>query len=221
MHSPSAPRFSIFFLLLAACLIWAACGEDSPSDNAPQEPSAAQDSSGGINSVEIQAAKFSDRVEDMMEVLFVDYHEEKMDQMDQTPSFKTANRSIYRKFRRVEPIEIDMTPNAYPRLSMKAFRFAEAGLARKEATAWLAGMEHSEDSIVLGQPIRALKSPPYFCALRQNELYLVQASCIYQHPSYDEMRERFHAWAAASGVELGWEITCAAGKVEWFGPEAE
>ena len=174
-----------------------------------------------LEKVEIQEAKFSDRMDDLLAGLFPDYREEKMQQVDQTPKFKEANRSIYRKFRRAEPIEIALSKSAYPRLSVKAFRFSGPAVAQKVATDWLAGHEHSEDSIILGEPIEALKSPPHFCAIFQNELYLIQTSCIYQHPTYDEMRERFQAWAGEIGADMAWEITCAAGKVEWMELEGE
>lgn len=202
----------------ALLLLFTACGtadvdEDTQPDTPNTEP--LDPNERPVESVEIRPAKFADRADDLLKTLFVDYREEKMQAVDQTPKFKEANRSIYRKFRRSQPIEVALSKNAYPRLTVKAFRFAEQEKAEEVSLRWLSGHETSGDSLVLGGPIDALKSPPHFCALVRNEFYLVQTSCIYQHESYDEMRERFEAWAKRSEATHAWEITCEAGKVRW------
>lgn len=207
----------LFFASLALLAGFAAC---TPStDTEPDTPNTGPLTPPPVESfekVEINEAKFSDRMDDLLAGLFPDYKEEKMQAVDQTPKFKEANRSIYRKFRRTEPIEIALSKSAYPRLSVKAFRFSKPSIAQKVAVDWLGSHEHSGDSIVLGEEIEALKSPPHFCALYQSELFLIQTSCIYQHATYDEMRTRFEAWAKGVGVDMAWEITCAAGKTVWM-----
>ena len=206
-------------LLILFTLTFYGCEEAQSSESKKETTSEVEVENNDQNGVEAVPEKqltFAERIGVLCDTLFSDYRDQDMQIVDRFPKFKRANQSIYRRFRRKDPIKIDINPRVYPRLTLKAFRFGDEKSALAAVEEWLNEMESSEDQIELGKPVEALKSPPYFCAVLGTQFIAVQSSCLYQHASYDEMRNRFFGWVLGQeDVRFAWEITCSAGKIEY------
>jgi len=209
----------LILFLFGAGLALSGCQEAPPATEpsaANQPASGSPDASQSIETVQTRTVSFSQRVQALCDTLFPEYREQELSPVDKMPRFPRANQSLYRQFRRSKPVRIEINPRVYPRVTLKAFRFADAKTADRTVDQFLNGHEHSRDTIVIGHPVEAFKSPPHFCAVLGSQFILLQTSCLYQHPTYDEMRKRFFAWVEGQAdVRYTWEVTCEAGKIDW------
>ena len=212
-------RHFLFCLLILLTLPFAGCEEEQATNSEKETPTEVEKEASevaGLESVPETQLTFAERINVLCDTLFSDYRKQDMQVVDKFPKFKRANQSIYRRFRRKDPIKVEINPRVYPRLTLKAFRFGDEKSAKAAVEEWLNEMESSEDKIELGKPVEALKSPPYFCAVLGTQFISVQSSCLYQHPTYDEMRNRFFSWVLAQAdVRFAWEVSCSAGKIEY------
>ena len=144
-----------------------------------------------------------------------EYKEVAMDPLDRLPKFNEANESLFRRYQVRKPVTLKKGMKTYPRFIIKSYRFASEKAADRAATRWLNDFETSADSIALGDPVDAVKSPPLFCSLRENGLFILQTACIYQHPTQDSLKNRFFTWMEDNGARMGWEIGCDAGRLTY------
>ncbi len=144
-----------------------------------------------------------------------EYRKVKMDPLDQLPKFNEANEHIFLRYQMKKPTLVDQGINTYPRFILKCYRFTTEEAANQAVTSWLNGFESSADSIALGQEVMTVKSPPLFCALLENDFFILQTSCIYQHESLDSLKSRYFTWMEETGGRMAWEIGCDAGRVTY------
>lgn len=169
-----------------------------------------------VQTVSTGPKNFTELVELFTVDLIADeYKKVKMDPLDQLPKFNEANESIFLRYQMRKPTQVDRGMKTYPRFILKSYRFATEDAADRAVTGWLNDFESSADSIALGQEVEAVKSPPLFCALREDGFFILQTACVYQHTSLDNLKERFFTWMEDTGGRMGWEISCEAGKLTY------
>ena len=169
-----------------------------------------------VQSVSTGPKNFGELVELFGADLVTDeYKEIAMDPLDQLPKFNEANESHFRRYQVRKPVTLKKGMKTYPRFILKCYRFASEKAADRAATRWLNDFETSADSIALGDPVDAVKSPPLFCSLREEGFFILQTACIYQHPTQDSLKERFFTWMEDNGARMGWEIGCDAGRLSY------
>ncbi len=210
-------RHFLWPTLFCALLFFFGCQENSTSASSTSEAPAPQaDTSAAVEAVRDQPVTFKGRIEELCDTLFTDYKQQEMDPVDKFPRFNRSNQNVFRLYRRSQPIKSKVNPRVYPRLTLKAYRFGDEKSVDATVEEYLNGQESSADQIELGDNIEALKSPPQFCAILGSQFILLQTSCIYEHPTYDEMRERFFGWVESQAdVRYAWEVTCEAGRTEY------
>lgn len=204
MHNP-LKQIAYSFVLL---LLLAGC-QSEPAASHPGDGQDSLPSQPGVQVAPAAGETFSQRFERFVTTVFEpDYKRRKMDPMDRFPQFKEAPQSTFVRLQKAQPISNSAGRSVYPRLLVKGYRFPDQKLARSATYDWLAEMEHRPDTIRLGQDVDYIKSPPQFGAISNGELYLVQTACIYQHASYDAVREAFiDFWEKANAAYI-FEIEC-------------
>lgn len=228
--------------LLLGLLIWTGCGSgsennsDTPgpgpktgqepapstSDVGPSDPDPSTSDVGpsdpdpSFQQVPTGPQTFSQLVDLFVAELAGDeYKEIKIQPMDQVPHFSEANEAIFLRFQKRQPILGRKEMKVFPRFFLKCYRFGDEAAADMRITKWLNDFDSTADSIALGQEVKAVKSPPAYCGLREECFFLLQTSCIYQGESQDALKERFFSWMEQSGGRMGWEIGCNAGHLSY------
>lgn len=215
-------RHLLFSCLLAYLFLLPSCTEEktntsansgTPSTTSPTPPPQEKES---VSMVPTGPKNFDQLVTQLItEVIDEDYKETKMDLMDQLPRFNEANQTLFHRFQKRKPVGTKIG-KLFPRFTLKSYRFATEATADKTATTWLNQFDSSADSIQLGEPVKAVKSPPLFCALREESFFILQTACLYQHPSQDSLKADFFAWMEDTGGRMGWEISCKAGELTYI-----
>ena len=88
-----------------------------------------------------------------------------MDPMDAYPKYKTAQETVFSRIRMINPISNDYGKAVYPRVLLKAYRFASPVALTQEVTAWLNTLGSETKGIEIGQNVKSVKSPPLLCAI--------------------------------------------------------
>jgi|GEM_PF-5203350 len=202
--------------LLFLVLFLASCGEDSTSESQSlpsQETTEPKNDNGAITTVPTGPKNFEQLVNQLIsEVIEKDYKQTKMDPMDALPIFGEANQTLFHRFQKRKPVGTKIG-KLFPRFTLKSYRFATEASADQRVTEWLNAFDSSSDSILLGQAVEAVKSPPLFCALREESFFILQTACLYEHPSQDKLKADYFAWMENTGGRMGWEISCKAGQL--------
>lgn len=202
-------------ILLLISLLALGCREESKPKTSPESPSSNQPSL-TLEQADKGTETFSQRSERFNKELFAGrYKSKKMDPMDHFPQFKTAPQSMFRRYQMVKPISNASGKSIFPRVTAKGYRFPSEKVADEAVLGWLNGFDSSEDSISLGQEIKYVKSPPLFAAVWKNEFYIVQTACIYQHSTYDELRDAFNGFWEEEKAKYVLEIDCNGGHLHY------
>ena len=197
-------------ILLLSILFWTGCTEGESNPTNPDENITQPQPTPGkpkVPDIEEQTTAFAEKV-------FPDFQPTKMDPMDAFPVFQTTSAYTFRRLQRKKPIDAKVG-RTYPRILLKSYLFPNSEDLEKEVTIWLNGLENSADTIVLGQAVEAVKTPPLLCGITAEHFWMVQAACIYETPEWEADKERFFAEMKARKASYAWEVKCGGGKLEY------
>jgi hypothetical protein len=158
---------------------------------------------------------FEDVVEGWVQGIFPDYKKVEMNPMDAVPQYKTAQKTLFYRIRRKEPISNAYGKAVYPRILVKAYHFAHKEALVKEVETWLNAQEGDTDNITLGSPVKNFKSPPLLCAVVGNDFWMVQFGCVYASKEWTATEELFFAKMTAVNAEYAWKVGCEAGEFSY------
>ncbi len=228
LHHPEVISTFLSLIGTVGILLLSSCETDSVSEGGNTSIAVHPDSSDSLHSstpdhqsdavqtVSSGPKNFNELVELFtIDLVLDEYKKVKMDPLDQLPKFNEANETIFQRFQKKKPTKVDRGMKTYPRFILKSYRFATENAADEAVTNWLNSFDSSADSIALGQEVKAVKSPPLFCALREDAFFILQTSCVYQHESLDSLKERYFNWMEDTGGRMAWEIGCDAGRLTY------
>jgi hypothetical protein len=148
--------------------------------------------------------------------IFPDYKVVEMDPMEAYPKFKTAQETTFSRIRMKIPISNAYGKAIYPRLLLKAYRFANEQVLALEVEAWLNTLGSATHDIQLGQNVNSVKSPPLLCAVVGNDFFLVQAACVYEGKEWTATEQLFFATLNGQGASYAWKVKCDGGELVYI-----
>jgi hypothetical protein len=164
----------------------------------------------------VQTLTLAQQVEKWTIEIFPDYKKVDMDPMEAYPKYKTAQETIFSRIRMKSPISNAYGKSVYPRLLLKAYRFASREALTTEVEAWLNTLGSEIKNIELGQAVKAVKSPPMLCAVVENDFFAVQAACVYDGKEWTATEELFFSSLANQGAAYTWKIKCNGGEIVYM-----
>lgn len=168
-----------------------------------------------INETKGRQMSFQTLVAQWTNAIFSDYKKVDMDPMEAFPKYKTAQEIYFNRLRRKNPISNGFGKAVYPRVLLKAYRFADEKALTKEVEAWLNEFEGSNGKLKLGQGGVNLKSPPLLCAIVQRDFFVVQSACVYEGKEWSEMEKLFQETMMDTGADYIFKIGCKAGDLSY------
>lgn len=145
--------------------------------------------------------------------IFPDYKAVEMDPMEAYPRYKSAQGTAFSRIRMKNPISNDYGKAVYPRVLLKAYRFATPTALTTEVEAWLNTLGSETKNISLGQHVKAMKSPPLLCAIVASDFFVVQSACVYAGKEWSATEELFFKTLNGQGAAYAWKIQCDGGEL--------
>jgi hypothetical protein len=158
-----------------------------------------------------KALTLAQQVEQWSLEIFPEYKVVEMDPMEAYPKYKTAQETIFSRLRMKNPISNAYGKAVYPRLLIKAYRFAAPTALTKEVEAWLNTLGSATQGIQLGQAVDAVKSPPLLCAVVNNDFLVVQGGCVYDGAEWTATKALFFKTLETQGAIYTFEVQCKGG----------
>lgn len=159
---------------------------------------------------------FAQQVTQWSSDIFPDYAPVEMDAMEAYPKYKNASETIFRRLRVKNPISNDYGKAVYPRVLIKAYRFASTTALTKDVEEWLNSLGSEIKNIELGQSVKKVKSPPLLCAVVDNDFIVAQWGCVYQSKEWTATEALFFEKMKFSGAAYAWKIKCDGGELEYL-----
>jgi hypothetical protein len=156
------------------------------------------------------------QVQQWEQQIFPDYKRVEMDPMEAYPKYKTASETVFARIRMKNPISNAYGKAVYPRLLIKAYRFASPQVLALEVEGWLNTLGSETKGIELGQDVKSVKSPPLLCAVVQNDFLLVQGACVYEGAAWLATEKLFFGTVNGQGAKYAWKVKCDGGELVYL-----
>lgn len=178
---------------------------------------------GGINSeshttthtvTTVGEQSLADRLAGWKLTIFPDYKDVEMDPMEAYPKYDHAQGTLFGRIRRRNPITNSHGDESYPRLLLKAYRFASPEALRGDVEPWLNTLGSTTKDLKLGQSA-TVKSPPLLCAVLQNDFLVVQAACIYEGEEWTATEALFFKTVEEQGAAYAFQVKCKTGALAY------
>ncbi|MCB9233573.1 MAG: hypothetical protein H6581_18090 [Bacteroidia bacterium] len=165
-----------------------------------------------------QEMNFETRVREVTQKLFsTDFKEDRIDVMEETPRWSNSKKSVFKKYLRQQTIANEYGNKIYIRPIFKAWEFKSEADMRTTLSDWLNGHESSDpDQIELGENVEALKSPPFVCAIRNQEIYMIFSACVFSGEAWDNLKKAFWDEFSQKGTLYLFEVACGAGTLTYL-----
>lgn len=162
---------------------------------------------------------FSQHFANLQKALFeTAYEPDALAEHEKMPFFSNSRHKMFQRMRVRKPVGTTAGSRIYPRHTFKGYQFSNSAEAQKTVVKWLNDFEHSGDSLQLGVPVKAIKSPPVLVAIKDNEVFMLQTACMYTEGDWERIRGVFLGMAKEPTVQYVFSIGCNAGELTYQKP---